>query len=245
LNRIIRMSHLPNWKWTLRRFAQRAYTGKLICGVERILKACEDDLTDPTWISGVIRQIGLRYDRRGIYGSDARFMNFLGPGLWQIPGQFTGALLKLASLRPASLLEIGTCDGWTFSVMAAYLSRFHSGFQALTIDPIDQFLARNRVQKLLPIQFRKTTSDTLVGSKFDLCFIDGDHSSEWVGRDFDQVGRFARICMFHDINDPLAGGGAVQDFWLQLRFRFPDRQYWEFTDHQDNFAVMGIGIFQR
>jgi len=236
--------HAVNWKWNLRRIAQRAYTGKLICGIERILKAREEELTNPVWVLNVIRQIGLRYDRRGVYGGDSKFMNFLGPGLWQIPEQFAGALVQLASLRPANLLEIGTCDGWTFSVMAAYLQRFCPDFQALSVDPIDQFVARKRVQRFLPVQFRQVTSDLLAGKKFDLCFIDGDHSTEWVRRDFEQVGRFARICMFHDINDPLAGDGAVQAFWLQLKCDFPTRPYWEFIGHHDKFAVMGIGLFQ-
>jgi len=224
--------------------AQHAYTAKLVRGIKQIVTARQEDLVDPAWVLSIIRKVGLRYDRRGIYGDDARFMNVLGPGLWQIPEQFAGALVKLASMRPANLLEIGTCDGWTFSVMAAYLQRFHPHFHALSIDPTDQFVARKHVQKILPIQFRKSTSDSLDGKKFDLCFIDGDHSKEWVTRDFLNVGRFSRICMFHDINDPLAGEGAVKTFWLQLKSDFPDKPHWEFTGHSNGFAVMGIGLFQ-
>jgi len=233
-----------DWKGSLRMAAQSAYTGKLVRGIKRILAAPEKNLVDPAWVLDVIRRIGLRYDRRGIYGSDAKYMNFLGPGLWQIPEQFAGALVKLGAMRPANLLEIGTCDGWTCSVMTAYLLRFYPGFRALTVDPINQFPAWKRVQKLLPVEFRQATSDDLTGEKFDLCFIDGDHSMDWVRRDFDQAGRFARICMFHDINDALAGNGAVMAFWQELKIRFPGKRRWEFAGHPEKVAVMGIGILQ-
>ncbi len=233
-----------NWKAKLRRFAQIAYTRKLMAGLRRIQAASEEELTNSEWVATLIRDVGLRYDRRGIYGSDARFMNFLGPGLWQIPDQFSQALVRLGQLRPASLLEIGTCDGWTFSVMAAYLGRFDPAFRAVSIDPLDQFFARKRVEELLPITFRQATSLDFRGQVFDLCFIDGDHSDEWVARDFDHVGRHARFCMFHDINDSLAGAGAVRRKWQQLQSEFSPENTWEYTQHPDGLAVMGIGILQ-
>lgn len=231
-------------KRMLRRISGMVHAPRLTAGIQRLEGASLEQLQDREFLLSMIRQIGLRYDRRKVYGPDNRCMNFGGPGLWQVPAQFAECLLRLGSLRPASMVEIGTCDGWTFAVMTAYLSRFQAGFRAVTIDKEDQFQVRNRLKKWIDFEFHGgKTSDDFRSQKFDLCFIDGDHSSEWCRRDYENLGRHAQLCMFHDINDRYVGAENVPAFWQELKKTEAEiAEFAEFTSHPENEPIMGIGL---
>lgn len=211
--------------------------------VREIEKAGAQDVRNEAFLETMIRNIGLRYDRRGLYGNDEGSMNFFSPGMWQIPRQLAGAVALLAKQNVQSFLEIGTADGFTFSFMATCLSRVNPGLESTTIDIAPQPPAAR-------IKFRSQTrflagtkSDDFAGESFDLVFIDGNHSYEWVARDYQNVGRYARICMFHDINDQLCGEETVPRFWRELKEAESGRaDFHEFLHHSHSKKVMGIGI---
>lgn len=101
-----------------------------------ISKATAEELSDEAWVTRAISAVGLysEGDRksaadssRHIYGDDAIFQNkMLNTGLWQIPRQLAGYLIKLAFLgkQIESFVDVGTCRGATITVVTIYLQRF-------------------------------------------------------------------------------------------------------------------------
>ncbi|QKD00984.1 class I SAM-dependent methyltransferase [Mesorhizobium loti] len=216
--------------------------------LERVVREIEDakmeELSHSTFLETKIRQIGLRHDRRALYGDDVDDMNFHAPGLWQIPRQLAQAMALLAGQRIVSFLEVGTCDGFTFSFMAACLSRLNPGLKATTIDIASRLPTCARIVFKTPVEFLAgKTSDAFAGHVFDLVLIDGDHSYEWITRDYRNVGQQARLCMFHDINDRFCGDDTVPKFWRELKTEESGRaDFHEFLYHSNADRVMGIGI---
>lgn len=216
--------------------------------LERVVREIEnakvEELSHGTFLETKIRQIGLRHDGRGLYGVDVNDMNFHAPGLWQIPRQLAEAMVLLASQRIASFLEVGTCDGFTFSFMTACLSRLNPGLKATTIDIASSLPASARIVFKGPVEFLAgMTSDAFAEEVFDLVLIDGNHSYEWVSRDYQNVGRQARLCMFHDINDRFCGDDTVPKFWKELKIKeLGGADFHEFLYHSNSDRVMGIGI---
>jgi hypothetical protein len=203
------------------------------------------------WVEGELQKAGLKYlppPHGAVFGKDERWMNFHSDGLFQIPRQLARFMILAAEHSPSSLIEIGTNNGWTACVLTGYLRRFVPRFQAVTLDVVDHFALRSWATKNLPLQFSLgQTSDDFKGRAFDLCFIDGDHSWEWVSRDYENVGRFARVCAFHDINDAatdrMEGGGSSRHWaWLKAT-RGNAGAFHEILDHSDSKPVMGIGVF--
>jgi methyltransferase family protein len=178
------------------------YFGKLRDGLRKIRTDPLASLRRVDHVEQIIAGIGLAYDRRRLYGDDNRYMNILGPGLWQIPRQLAQALCFLSGLAIRTGLEIGTYQGWTACVLAAYLQRFNKDFCLTTIDPVVHFTAYASVRDQLPLVYLAgQTSADIAHKVFDLCLIDGDHSYTACAQDYKLCGRFARVCMFHDIND--------------------------------------------
>ena len=218
---------------------------KLLQGLDRIAALSDDEIRDEEVLLGIVRGIGLRYDNRGLYGDEVVHMNWTHNGLWQTPKQLVGAMLLLAEHRIESFLEVGTHSGYTFAVLAAYLHRLNPELRALTIDPFDYFRHYEAIRAVLPIEYRHCTSEDLRGQAFDCVLIDGDHTYEAVCRDYENVGRFARICLFHDINDDHVGQQHVPRCWRELVQRGEFSESHELLDCPPGMRVMGIGVGLR
>lgn len=219
------------------------YLLKLIAGVARIQRSSMQELRDPAVIEKIIARVGLTYDPRMLYGDDNKHMNF-GPGLWQIPRQLAQALCLLADLNIKTMLELGTYNGWTTSIIAAYLRRFEPQFRMTTVDKYPFFKYYDAMRKRVPVEYLpyKTVED-VQDMEVDLCFIDANHDYTFCKKDYELVGRRTRICMFHDINDRYVGFDNVPRLWQEIRTN--ERrcaEFHEFTYHSDNETIMGIGI---
>lgn len=229
------------------RWHARKCDEKLSAVLDQIAKADLGQLRNIEFVQHQIEQIGLARDTRGIYGQDERFMNPIPRGFWQIPRQLAEFSVLLSGYDIRSFVEVGTFTGYTFAFLTAYLSRFNREFLAITIDIKDWNSVKPVVTSRYNAQFVMGTSADYAGREFDLCLIDGDHSFDAVSADFERIGRKAKLCAFHDINDKLVGeyppnNGGVPRFWRQLKAEIKDREFHEFLYQSRNDTVMGIGV---
>jgi hypothetical protein len=76
-----------------------------------------------------------------------------------------------------------------------------------------------------------------VEKRFDLVFIDGNHENEWIQKDWQNVGQFAKICMLHDVQELTCP--EIIKFWKNLKGKKI-----EFLDYTSKEPSQGIGIIQ-
>ena len=220
---------------------------RVIAGIQRIQKASPAELLSADWLLEVIRGVGLVPipDAEITYEGETDHLNSSQQGLIQLPREFARWLLLLAENRPATYLEIGTFNGATASIAAAYLQRFNPAFTATTIDVWPAFVFHREVRDLIPLRYvvGKTSFD-FASEIFDAVFIDGDHSFEWAWADFQNVGRTAKICGLHDVNNApyrdLAMGG-VCGVWELIKRDEPGSRFTEIFEHPSR-EIMGIGV---
>jgi len=206
--------------------------------------AKRSELLDEDWLTSQIAHIGLYPDDRNdlVYGDDHVFQK--NEGLWQIPRQLAQYLIYVN--KPRTLLDIGTFQGYTITVLCVYFMCF---VPDLTIDTIDvnHFLSPDIKQIWakynLPINYilmNKKTDNYLNYTRgpYDMVFIDGDHSYEGVSNDFERAKTLSSSFTFHDINDQWCPG--VLQLWNENK----NETSKEFTWHSRNYKVMGIGTFR-
>jgi len=203
--------------------------------IETLQKSEIEKLQDRSFLLSLIREYGIHNDSRisHMYGKE-NIPYLVQNGMLQIPEQIADALLYLSGKEIHQYLEIGTHNGKTTAFIVAYLTRFNPELKALTIDIHRRW---SNPYKHLRIVEVEGTSDDWKGFQSDLCFIDGDHSIEWVKRDYENVGQYAQICMFHDIVEEGGIGNGkmdVKEFWGSIK----KPTSLEFTTH----GRMGIGI---
>lgn len=215
--------------------------------VRDLLAAPEAQLLDAGWVADQVRRAGLYHDPRGIYSQeDARHMHPApGKGLYQVPAQLAEALVHLSSLGVRSMLEVGTCSGWTTTFVCAYLVRFglrtlHTLDLARYASLLDEGLRGVWAAFDLPVRRTLLADDGVPldpdEGRYDLVFIDGLHTYEGVSFDFAQYAPRARLVMFHDIQD--AHCPDVVRFWSEVRAS--GAPVVEFTGGQS--GLMGIGL---
>jgi predicted O-methyltransferase YrrM len=176
-----------------------------------------------------------------------------GLRLWQYPNQFSKYLSTLRGLAPRSYIEIGCRWGGTFAVTVEYLSRFGSLEHAVAVD-----LEATSVIEYVHMSGRNVTfvradstgqefADWLADKRFDVAFIDGDHSYQGVSRDFASCAPIASILVFHDICSHAVPGVAV--FWMELKAMYSDTyDFFEFLEQYPDVLqrmqvpYLGIGV---
>ena len=178
-------------------------------------------------------------DSRGnIYHED--YANYLSPhtGLWQFPDEYAELILYLSDKNIKTFLNIGTYNVIAFNVLASFLYKINQT-KCISIDPIN-----HNPQKNILFSYESCTSDRYVDQKFDLVFIDGDHAYESVKKDYNNVGQFARYCVFHDIdddfirNDSRLTGGSPR-FWNEIK---NTKKFIEINSFKKSIKIMGIGL---
>jgi hypothetical protein len=207
-----------------------------------------DSLRSLDWLVDVIREVGLVQipEAERTYALEAEHLNGSMQGVIQLPREFATYLLFLGNERPASYLEIGTFTGATACIASAYLQRFRSDFRGVTVDIYPGFVFWEEARPLVPwLQYEVgKTSFAFQDQTFDTVFIDGDHSFEWAWADYRNVGRKARICALHDVNNapyrdlPMGGVPAV---WELIKRSEPNASYTEIFEHPTE-DLLGIGI---
>lgn len=221
-----------------------------ITGVASIIGRCKkEDLRNIDIVEKLVQVAGLHNDSRisDHYGLENG--KFLVPdGMLQQPRQLAAALVHLSEYPINTYLEIGTFNGVCTTFIAAYLRAFNPLFSGVTVDiarkPLDDVAP---ILEFLGVKHHLGTSESFKGEKFDLCFIDGDHTLKGVSTDYENVGKYAKTVMFHDIYDTWVeqrDGVGVKQFWTELRQKYPEKCY-EFVFHPEGQPYFGIGVLHN
>jgi len=194
-------------------------------------------------VINLIRAFGISKWEQPYCGEDYIFINerIDMAGLYQTPIQLAKALVNLSNYSINTYCEIGVFQGGCFLFISEYLRRFNPDLISVGIDTMPDWL--NPEVKALYIDnddrldYRAGTSDLIKGEAFDLCFIDGDHSCAALQRDWDNVGQYAKICMFHDIQEPTVPDVGI--FWEQVK---REKNYFLCTEYSSPKPTQGIGV---
>ncbi len=172
--------------------------------------------------------------------------------LQQDPREF-GALLELAK-QCDSILEIGSCLGGSMKALTRAMPR---GARIVSVDwcKPEKFGETVDVEMFLQdaaseIRAEGYDAHVIVGNStdpniikavcqlgpYDLCFIDGDHSTEGVRADWTNYGPMAEAVAFHDI----MGCPGPNRLWAELRSQYVSK---EFITKRPN--LMGIGVLLK
>lgn len=185
-----------------------------------------------------ILKLNLFCDNRGnIYCHEyEKYLNKT-TGIWQFPDELADFLIYLKDKNIKTFLNIGTYNGITFNFISNYLNLFND-VKCISIDAFDHAPIK-KDNYVYTIQ----TSDDYINKTFDLVFIDGDHSYEWVKRDYENVGIYAKYCAFHDVEDEFIKNdetlnGGVYRFWEEIK----GYKYLKFTSNKKIKPIMGIGL---
>ncbi len=216
--------------------------------VDKILSSTKENLRNRDYVIALIREMGLHNDSsiNHLYSpSEQAFLKQFG--MLQQPQQLADALIFLSNFVINKYIEIGTFNGTCFAFIASYLKVFNPGIKSRTIDIMVRHnpLMEVEFKKRIDIKFHTGTSDDFIGAKSDLCFIDADHSYSAVVKDYENIGKYAKLCMFHDIIDEhqtkINDGGSLRH-WKELKENENECEYHEFIDHPENKSNFGIGI---
>ncbi len=226
--------------------AERADFARVLGAMRQLQAAPFDALRSLDWLVALIREVGLVPipEAGATYAGEEDFINGTQQGLIQLPLEFARWLLLLGEHRPASYLEIGCFNGATASIAAAYLRRFVPAARVVTCDVFPAFIFHGEANALAPIEYAVgRTSFDFRGQPFEAVFIDGDHSFEWAWADYVNVGRAARVCALHDVNNAPYGGmhlGGVCGVWDRIKAE-EGGEFVEIFEHP-SAEIMGIGV---
>ncbi len=182
-------------------------------------------------------------------------------GALQKAGELSGLVGLVRTLRPASVLEVGSYNGATFWLWAL-LSTPEATLVSVDVEagyggvPTSSLESVGRPgQRVVALRLDSQQEETraaveriLAGTPLDLVMIDADHSYAGVRRDFELYAPLVRpggLVAFHDVL-PCAGipGVEVDRFWAEVRDRY---EHWEFLlpEHDAGFGTWGgIGVLR-
>lgn len=191
----------------------------------------EKDLCD------LICELGLYMDSRSLYGVYEPYKTSRG-GVWQDPFELAKFLWdsKEDFQGAQTFLEIGTFTGYSFFIIYEFLKAFvNKDIKAITIDPVPIFAECDIAPYIAP-HYQQLTSEGMKAQRFDIVFIDGNHSAPWPLMDFENVGIRARCAFFHDINDKYCHDVVAAFNELETKYKSKRYQY------ASNANQFGIGI---
>lgn len=197
-----------------------------------------------------IKNTGLHIDSRGnIYGPEYKLYVSLRGGLWQKPNEIADLLMLLQTQTIRTFLNIGTFNGATFNFISDFLNTIGDTV-CITVDPYKYEPNPHGVEnseplyKIIPYIYVTGTSNNFKDEYFDFVFIDGLHRYDALQLDWDNVGKYANIIAFHDINDQDCPD--VIRFWKDLvPLVKEDFTVYEFIEPTPNRNLMGIGVLIR
>jgi predicted O-methyltransferase YrrM len=185
-------------------------------------------------------------------------MNLSTSGLFRVnsvqkKSEILSLVQRVAALKPANILEIGTCNGGTLFMWSNLASKkvvscdlFKNHIRGELYDHFPPPHSGCTVKALSgdshSPDFKHQVYQEFAGAKVDFLFIDGDHSEQGVKADFHDYKGLVRkggIIAFHDIlkNQPVPGN-QVYYFWEAIKTQY---RHEAFIDDV-NQCGFGIGI---
>lgn len=229
----------------------------------KIINFCEsikkEDFLDTHFIeNNFILELGL--NNEFLEEQPKEFYDFYGKGLgcriWQYPNQFSKYLRFILdfSSKINSYLEIGCRFGGTYIAHTEFLKKQNKNFsKSIALDIIDcpdllkSYIAINKQCEFKKLDSISEDFKRLMNENyFDLIFIDGNHSYEYIKNDFESTIEKCNIQVFHDICSDACP--AVNKAWVEAkRDCSKTHKAYEFTDQY--FSVpkkyLGIGVLVR
>jgi hypothetical protein len=219
--------------------------------VALIQNSSEEDLKNAEYLETLMAKLGFNTE---ILREQPKIVKDNGGGLliWQYPNQFSKYLLLLQQKNIRSYIEIGCRWGGTFVLTTEYLKRFNTLERSVAVDiidsPVKEYCTPQAKAEFLKMNSQSPAfKEYIKKNKFDLVFIDGDHSYEGVKSDYHISKDSGNIFVFHDISSDVCPG--VVQFWNELKTtEADDYDFFEFVDQYEdvlrdtNQRFLGIGV---
>lgn len=214
-----------------------------IMKIERLKRIISGLSETPTVneIEEIICDFGLVFHDYDIYGEFTRYMNNdrMELGVYQTPRQFAPCIVELLKHKIDSYIEIGLFSGGSYLIMTEFLKLKNPSVITVGVDISSIYMRPGVIPYINNLHIG--TSADFKGKSFDLAFIDGDHFYRGIVADWENVGKYAKITMIHDINDRSCPD--VVRFWNEIK---QGRKTMEFKYQTKGMNVHGIGlIFNR
>jgi len=195
-------------------------------------------------VANLVRAFGIVKWGPEVFGDDEVFKNREQDmaGIYQTPDQIAKALVYLSDFEIRTYLEVGVFQGGNFLFTSEYLKRFNPHIRCIGIDPTGYLNPEIKeiIEKDISMSVKSISSDAIAGQEFDLVFIDGEHTTEWITKDWNNVGKQAKMCMLHDIQETTCP--EVVEFWNKLKAK---KKVAEFLDHTSDVPLHGVGIIHN
>jgi hypothetical protein len=221
---------------------------KNIIAVQQLIRTLDiQSLKNPLVIANLVRAFGIVQWGPEVFGQDELFKNkdAYQAGIYQTPDQIAKALVYLSDFPISTYLEVGVFQGGNFLFVSEYLHRFNPNIRCIGIDPTAASFLNNEIQWVIEkevwITFKPITSDSIQGQEFDVVFIDGEHTTEWINKDWNNVGKFAKLALIHDIQETTCPD--IIEFWSELKKS--KKKTVEFLDCTSSVPTQGIGIIHN
>ncbi|MBK1990747.1 class I SAM-dependent methyltransferase [Sphaerospermopsis aphanizomenoides BCCUSP55] len=217
--------------------------------IESILSSSREELANRDFLLEKIKAYGCPYQGWSLYSPYQQYVNASDYGSIQIPTELVDFLIYCIYKKPDSFLEIGVMYGGFSVLCCAVLSKFNENFKYTCVDIQDNFRDWEYFSSILPLEKAiPATSADFIGSEFDVVYIDADHSYHGMKRDFLNIGRYAKICAFHDINaaeyDHLDGG--TRRCWNEIKLSYcQSASILEISHIAEEWMGIGIIDFNR